>query len=515
MTPREIKKRLAEAEAKEKVATSAPPDFIDDKFPVQKALLLDESALLAVLCTRRAAKSFSAVKRLLRAMYKHPGCSTLFLGLTLATAKRVVWKDTLRVLNKEMKLGGVWNKSEPSFTLPNGSVLYILGVDADDTQKEKLLGQKYAEVAIDESASYSIDLNELVYGVLKPAVADYRGTIGLYGTPANLKKGLFFELTKDQNPATPTRWRSVAHPTEAGKFVVEEWTGKGRGWSGHCWNTFANPYMAEKWKAEIDELIRDNPRVEETPTFKQMYLGLWVIDESKLVYRYLPVRNDFSGVLPLYSRGEWHFVLAIDLGFNDATSFTVCAYHDHDKCLYVLSSFKRAKIDITAKAEIANGLKAKWPVEQTIIDGANADAVAELNNRHDMRARAADKTGKADFIDIMNDEFIQERIKLGPDTQELKDEYAGLIWDERQLVKLKRVEHPGCANHATDGTLYGWRFCWPYLSTVLPTKHPANSPAAIAAEAKRQADEIESSLQQQMDANRNAIHEENEAREWD
>lgn len=473
----------------------ADPDFVDPNFLMQTQLLLDPAALLAVLCTRRAAKSFSAVKRLLRAMYKHPGCSTLFLGLTRETAKRVVWKDTLRVLNKEQKLRGKFNKNELSFTLPNGSVLYILGVDADEAEKSKLLGQKYAEVAIDESASYSIDLEELVYGVLKPAVADYRGTIGLYGTPGNLKTGLFFELTRGKDPSRPERWSK-------------------RGFSGHCWSTFQNPHMAEKWKGEIADLIRDNPLIEQTALFKQHYLGLWVIDDSKLVYRYLPVRNDFDGILPRYAQGSWHFVLAIDLGFTDATSFTVLAYHDNDRTLYVLESFKRAGLDITDKAEVADSIKARFDIETVVIDGANADAVAELNNRHNLQAQPADKTGKPDFIDIMNDEFIQERIKLGPNTQPLKDEYADLIWDEKALLKRKREEHPSCQNHSADGTLYGWRFCWQYLS-VVPKKAPErNTPAYFEEQRAAAQREVEEAFEAQFERNRQQQRHEKESEEW-
>lgn len=480
----------------DKLLEGATPDFLDAKFPHQRAYLKDEGQLLAVLCTRRAAKSFSAAKRLLRAMHKHPGCSCLFVALTRESAKKILWKDVLKIINRKWRLKAKFNETDLTMTLPNGSVLYLLGVDTTEDEKEKLLGQKYAEVVIDEAASYSIDINQLVYGVLKPAVADYRGTISLVGTPGNIKAGLFFELTNGKNPSKPERW-SV------------------RGWSGHCWSTLDNPYMAENWKAEIADLIRDNPRIEETPLFQQNYLGLWVIDETKLVYRYLPVRNDFDGKLPQYARGAWHHVLAIDLGFTDATSFTVLAYHDHDRNLYVLESTKQSKLDITAKAERANELKAKYPIEQVVIDGANADAVAELNNRHDLGALPADKTGKADFIDIMNAEFIQARIKLSPDCEPLKDEYSNLIWDEKKLEKLrKREEHPACPNHCADGTLYGWRYCWQYLSVVIVERPQRNTEAWFAEQRAAAQAEVDGLFEAQLERNRQQQAEQREADEW-
>lgn len=450
----DVLKRIDAVAARAMVVSAVIPDFVDQTFPVQERFLGDSCQLIAALCTRRAAKSFSAAKRLLRAMYRHPGASCLFIALTRSSAKKILWKDVLKVINRRWKLGAVFNETELSMKLPNGSILYLLGVDTNEDEKEKLLGQKYAEVCIDESASYSINLHELVYGVLKPAVADYRGTICLVGTPGNLKSGLFFELTEGHDPSVPETWQK-------------------NGWSCHCWSTLENPYMREIWLAEIAQLVADNPLIEQTPSFQQNYLGRWVIDETALVYRYAMGRNDFDGTLPLVHRGEWHFVIAIDLGFNDACSFTAMAYHDHLRDLYVLESTKESRLDITATAQRGNALRTKYGAETVVVDGANKQAVEEMNRRHGLGAETADKTGKADFIDIMNAEYIQERIKLSPDCQPLKAEYSKLIWDERALKKrpAKRVENPACENHCTDGTLYGWRYCWQYLS--VPVKPPA------------------------------------------
>lgn len=486
----------------DKLLAKETPSFRDEKFPAQLAYLEDVCPLICVLCTRRAGKSFGAALRLLRACTKHAGASCLFIALTRDSAKKILWKDCLKVINRRWKLGIKFNETELSATLPNGSVIYLLGVDTNEDEKEKLLGQKYAEVVIDEGASYSIDLNQLVYGVLKPAVADYRGTISIVGTPGNLKSGLFFELTKGQDPGEAGRWTSA-------------------GWSGHRWSALDNPYMREKWLAEIADLIRDNPRIEETPLFQQHYRGRWVIDDSKLVYRYLPERNDYDGTLPLRSEagvalnpGGWHYVLAMDLGFTDATSFTVCAYHDELRTLFFVCSYKKAEIDITAKAEQADGLKAKYPIEQVVIDGANKDAVEELNNRHQLGAEPADKTGKADFIDIMNAEFIQGRVKLSPACEELKEELNNLIWDERQLLKSKRVEHPGCQNHCTDGALYGWRFCWQYLSVEQKPKPQRNTAAYFAEQSAAAQREVDEAFEAQFERNRQQQAEERESEEW-
>jgi len=122
------------------------------------------------------------------------------------SAKKIMWKDVLKPISRQLMLNARFNETELTATLTNDSVIYLLGVDSAEEEKKKLLGQKYKLVVIDEAASFSVDLNELVYGVLKPSVADYRGTICLIGTPGNVKRGLFFDLTQGQDPSAAGTW---------------------------------------------------------------------------------------------------------------------------------------------------------------------------------------------------------------------------------------------------------------------------------------------------------------------
>lgn len=522
-----ILNRIAAAEARQgqvevKAGGVAAPDFTDPNFPAQLALLIDTSAMLVVKCTRRAAKSFSAAKRLLRAMYKHPGCSTLFIALTDDSAMNIIWKDVLKVINKRWNLGAEFVESKQLMRLPNGSILYILGMDRDEEERNKLLGGKYAEVAIDESAFFRTDLNELVFGTLKPAVGDYRGTIGLYGSPGNIKSGLFFELTKGHDPRIPHQWMK-------------------NGWSGHCWDTFANPYMAEKWGQEIAELIAANPLIEQTPSFQKNYRGLEVIDDSLLVYKYLSGRNEWDGVLPEFREGRWHYTLGVDTGWR-ASAFTLSAHHDHCRELFILESWKRRGMDVTAMALVIKDYEARYDLEQSVIDGANKQAVQEMNQRHGCHLVAADKRHKFEFIDLMNDDLIQARIRISIAQWEperintftdagrcgtadyvsplkcglLVGELETLVIDELLLKKhQKREEHPNCENHCCDSALYDWRMTYPYLSTVLaavPLK--LGAPGWAEAEADRQRKEFEAESEREFRANKEQEHEQRQENDW-
>ena len=492
----EILKRIEALEVAEGTDSAVAEPLIDAGFPEQRAFIEDAGNLQLLLCTRRAGKSWGAGTRLIRAALARPGASCLFIALTRDSAEKILWKDVLKVINRRSKLGAKFNESKLSMTLPNGSVIYLLGADADEDERQKLLGQKYAEVCIDEAASYSIDLFDLVYGILKPAVADYRGTICLVGTPGNLKHGLFYDLTKDQDPRKPGTWEKL-------------------GWKGHRWSAFDNPHVRDNWKAEIDELIATNPLVVETPSFQQNYWGIWVIDSSKLVYRYLEGRNDFTTLPEMRGEGDWHAVLVIDTGFEDATAFTVLKYHDALRSLFIVESFKDTHLDVTDVAIKAKEVKARHDIEQTVIDGSAKQAVAELNNRHDMDAEAADKRDKFDFIDLMNDDFIQGYLKLGPGAQSLKTEYATLIIDERKLKKGKREEHSGCPNHCADTALYGWRTCFPYLYVpASPALPAAGTVEHAAAEVERVRQQLEDEMREKFERNLQAQQEREEAEQW-
>jgi hypothetical protein len=137
----------------------------------------------------------------------------------------------------------------------------------------------------------------------------------------------------------------------------------------------------------------------------------------------------------------------------------------------VLEAVKEAGLDVTAVTERIRTYQARYDIERILIDNSNKQAVEEMRRRHDLALTPADKTGKSDFIELMNGEFIQGRIKLNPERcSGLADEYAQLIWDERSA---RREEHPGCPNHLTDATLYAWRYCYSYLSEAPP---PAPKP---------------------------------------
>lgn len=426
-----ISPKLVDAELNRR-ASLASLNLLDNAFPQQLKFIQSPNKLKALFCTRRAAKSYTAGLYLVKEALENPGVSCLFIALTRKSAKGIAWKDVLKVINKQYKLGIKFNETELTATLPNGSVIYVTGVDAKDDEMEKLLGQKYKLVCIDEAASYSIDLRALVYGYLKPAMTDYQGTICLMGTSGNLTKGLFFDVTNSTEP----------------------------GWEVHSWTAHDNPFVAKQWQAELDDIAANRPLFMQTPLFKQWYLNQWVIDKDALVYKFNSEKNRFK-TLPTPSRGDWIYRIACDLGYEDASAFVVGAYHEFDKKLYIVHTYKKSHMDLTDVAEYLKGLIVKFnAVPEVVIDNANKQAVEEMKKRHQLNLVAADKRGKEDFIEMLNADLIMEHIKLGPNTDPLVDELQNLVWVEKngEIVRPKE-ENPACDNHLCDAFLYLWRKC--------------------------------------------------------
>jgi hypothetical protein len=439
----------------------APADVLEGAFAAQRACVLDESPFKVEFCTRRAAKTYTWGLEAVHDSRRWPRASYLYLGLVKDEARRAFWKEVVKDIDLRYGVGMQFNETRLEATLPNGATIYVGAADANEQEMRKLLGQKYRKVLIDEAQDWHhTDLFELIFSVLKPAMADYRGSITLAGTPGRITKGYYYDVT----------------------------TGAAPGWSMHEWTTHDNPYMAEKWAAEIADLKVRVPGIEETPAFRRNYLREWVLDDSALVYRYRAQRNDFDGALPVLP-GPWHHVLGVDLGYNDDTAFVVGAWHPNHPVLHLREAAKQKGMDVSAVAERIKALRDRYQVETVVVDGSNKQAVAEMQNRHGLSLIPSDKTGKADFIELMNAEWTTGRVLLDPRTcAPLVGEYARLVWRDKRVagvVMPGREEHPLLPNHACDAALYLWRYTYSYAHRPLKAPPREGSAAWVDDQARK------------------------------
>jgi len=421
-------------------------------FDKQLEFIRDSAKQKVLFCTRRSAKSFTAGLYLVFEALTNPGCNCLFVGLTRQSAKAIIWKDILNVIDRNLNLHASFNQTDLMMTLPNGSVIAVTGVDVDENEMNKLLGRKYRLVTIDEASMYTIDLRNLVYGVLGPAMVDPNdtgesGTICLMGTASNFPRGLFYDIT----------------------------IGKEKGWKLFKWTAYDNPYVARQWHENILKIKEERPEYITTPQFKQWYLNEWVIDEEKLVYRVDPSRN-LVKELPLYRDiTNWVYVLGVDTGWEDDTAFVLTAYHINNPFCYIIRVFKQKKMtfdDVVSK--IQEFMKdPEFAPHRVIIDGANKQGVESMRTRSSIPFEYADKQDKVTFIELCNSDLIHGKIKLldKPGNRQLLDEMMSLVWvTDGEKIKYPKKEHPNLPNHLCDAFLYAWRCGFHYAFTPAVNK---------------------------------------------
>lgn len=455
-----LKLLLAET-ARRQAASINRPDIIGhpDVFRQQREFILHPARLKALFCTRRSAKSFTAGLYLVHEAMANPGCNVLFVGLTRASAKAIIWKDILRVLDRKHDLQARPNQTDLTMTLPNGSMVAVTGVDADQDEMNKLLGRKWRLAVVDEASMYTVDLRNLVYGVLGPAMTDPNnmgesGTICLMGTASDFPRGLFYDITTGAEP----------------------------GWKLFQWTAHDNPHVAKQWAEALNEIRINRPRYMETPQFKQWYLNQWVVDEEKLVYRFHPDRNLMKAHLPILSPDGWSRVLGVDTGWEDDNAFVLTAYHVNDPNLYVLKTYAEKKLTFDQVAEKIQGFMRdpELAPHRIIIDGANKQGVESMRQRSSIPFEFADKQDKATFIELCNADLVQGKIKVldTPDNRSLWHEMASLVWvTDGDRIKFPKKEHPALPNHRCDAFLYSWRMGFHFHSEPVVVMPAIGTPA--------------------------------------
>lgn len=462
------------AEKARRAAGARVYDFTDPNFPKQTEFLKDPARFKLALCTRRAGKSEGAARDLLQCAMNVPGSVGIFFGRTRLSAKNVVWRILRKYIDK-FSLSVDINKTELSITFPNGSQIFLAGVDATADEREKYLGMALYRVYIDECASHRQDLYELVCGVIMPALVDHDGTVCLLGTPGNFTRGLFYRIS-------------------SGGGTAEE-KQKDPPCSVHKWTAFDNPYMAKKWAAEIEKIKAERPMFMLTPLFAQHYLGKWVVDDERRIYPFDDKLNLFQP--PLEPGHQWKYVIGVDLGWEDDSAFVVLAYAKTDPFTRVVYAHKKKNMDITSVANHVKALLDRYGQDSTVIvDNAAKQSVMEMVKRHDLSLIPASKTEKSQFQAILASELKEGKVKIaaGELCNPLVDEICRLIKAEPKPGQVVFKEHPNCANHLCDAFLYAWRYTFGFLGR---TPEAPAVPGSVRYDAEQAAAMLEQTKKQQ------------------
>lgn len=449
--------------------------------PIQERLEADQARRVAVRSPRQTGKSTGVMLIVAIRTLEKAGAEWVVVGLTRPSVKRIYWA-ALKKLNEAFELGIEFQHQELVATFRNGSKIYFVGAE-NIGEIEKLRGGRYDGVIIDECKSFQPAVfTELVHDVIEPALMVNNGQLFIIGTPGDILAGPFYLATCEE-PVVTALVNEVGERTgdyrlsNAPYGTTPEHPAQ---WSLHQWRLQDNVTQFEDaegrkftlWDKALEIKAR-NGWSDTHPTWRREYLGHWVADDLKRVYRYKPHLHDFTpnrhhklGLPASLEDKGWRTVIGIDFGTRDGTALVVWAYHPHVRGLWeVYSEVRRvekdSRLSVTDIATWYKEVEAEygpfdgWPADPGGLATMVMDTLAE---EHQVYLEPADKREKLDHIELFNNDLDAGLIHIVAGS-DLSQELLAGRWDETKLEKHKREESKSVPNDVADAALYAFRWC--------------------------------------------------------
>jgi hypothetical protein len=474
------------------------------------AFVQERARRVAMLCTRRAGKTFGGIREMVAFALENAKARQLYINETRDEAKALAWDEPddgiLAVLqsfglergDKRGDSADFWaNETELIVRFRNGSIIKLFGAD-DERQINKLRGRKWMRVLWDE-AQKARHLQQGIQQVLGASMADFDGQIWLTGTPSLDTAGYFYDVTRqDGQPRAP-------------------------GWAVHGWGVVDNPFFGatpdERWERTAAVALKENGWTTEDPDFQREWLGRWVVTDANFVYpvhaveprklTYAPMRIDASGLydhaaalrdLPKNLRGrehQWLFSIGVDFGFDpDGFAIVLVGFALTHDTAYEMYSWKKTRTDAVEQKQRLDYLFEHVDNIVSIVgDPAGTRSLLKgWRERLGLPIEEAEKAEKDTWIDLLASDIRRGKYKYREDSP-LLDEHRHLVW--LPVKNGKRVAHkhrklldgriPG--DHCSDANLYGWRHATNWLSR--PDVGERSIEERMAEDERRHSDHLE------------------------
>jgi PBSX family phage terminase large subunit len=446
----EIRRRQAK-----KVDTAPKFNFNDHCFPAQVEFFKgDGPRFRTAVCSRRAGKTVGIAADAIDTCVKEPGVICLYITLSKRNARNIIWGDIQKII-ADYDLKAKVNQVEMSILFDNGSKINIEGAK-DRSEVEKYRGWKLRKAYIDECQSFRPYIKDLINEVITPALRDLRGELYLTGTPGPIPTGYFYESSHSPK------------------------------WHNHKWAAFDNPHLNN-----LPGLPHYNPKLPERDlevtlteerelkgiteldaSYRRETFGEWIEDVDSLVYKYNVKSNDYT-ILP---KGEYTYVMGVDIGFNDADAIAVLAYSSEHNKVYLVDEFVKAKQTISELAQAIIEIDNVYGCVKKVIDaGALGKKIQEeIVQRYGINLEAAEKQRKIEFIELMNADMRTGKIKAKANSRFAED--AKLVqWDHDKSTPDKLVVSNMYHSDICDAVLYAYRECRHFLYEKPKSIHHRNS----------------------------------------
>lgn len=442
-------------------------------FRQQRDFVEDPAKRKAVLCGRGAGKSYALAVFLCFVCLTTAKANCLFVAITHEKAKDILWR-LLKELDEAFELGIEFNESALTATFTNAARIQLAGCKTR-ADIGAFRGEPYHAVVLDESATWHIALlEELMTEAIEPRLRDYDGTLVMAGTPGGILAGPFYAATGEGattiEPDDQGELRARSRPF--GEADLPLWQDVTFEWSLHAWlgsDNTAVPHpkactcvdrsIPHMWGAAL-ELKRKKGWSDQNPIWRREYLGLWMADDTQLVWRYLPERDDWepgprtqANPFGLPAGHSWRYVIGSDLGFSDPFAIQVGAYSDTHPDLHHCYEFEKVGLHIGAIAAAYQkviDLVGEEAIDVIVgdMDGRGGTVITTLATEYGIIVEPAEKKDKRDNIEVGNGDFIDGRAKILKGSH-LSEEMLYLAWDDTGLKERSNQK-----NNNSDAWLY-------------------------------------------------------------
>lgn len=408
---------------------SAPKFNIQDfLFKEQLDFVKDPARFATAVCSVRAGKTVACAADLVDTALTQPGTIGLYITLARSSAKKIVWPDLRKIVN-DFKLNGLcsFNQTELSITFTNGSRIFCSGANTEE-EIEKVRGlSNVALVYIDESQAFRSHIKELVEDIIIKRLYDTNGRCRLIGTPGPIPSGYFYD---------------AAHSSK---------------WSHHAWTLHKNIWIEKKSKLSVEQLIQQDCDLRgvtiDHPSIQRESFGRWVLDKNSLLLEYTSEHNHYES-LPT---GNYHYILGIDLGFNDSDALSVLAWSESSPITYLVEEIVTANQLIDSLMNQISDLNRRYPFSKIVADtgGLGKKIIESLKVRYPIPIEAADKTGKMAAYAILKNAMNRGHFKA-KNTSRFSQDCSLLEKDIRKSTPDKIIVKGH--SDAIDSALYAFHF---------------------------------------------------------
>jgi hypothetical protein len=394
---------------------------------------------IALCCSRRAGKTQLLARMIALALLASGRNEwVVFTARTLQIARNIVWAE-LVALNERHQFGWKMLEHEGSISTASGAQFRLVGID-DKAAIEKVRGNKYRLVILDEASTYQEHLKRLINDAFRPGLGDLGGTLVLSGTPGYVCAGYW-------------------HEAATGKLHYRTWH----------WTLRENPFFPDP-EAELAAVLAENKWTEDEPTYRREYLGLWINDGDSLVFGgYDPLRNKREA--PAFNPARWIVTMGLDYGTQkDPSAIVVLGTPKGDDATYVLYARKHHKLLPDELSAEVRSVVERFKPDRAVGDsgGLGAPYVEEWNRRHAVDAGIsvlpASKSDKLASTELVNGAFRSSKLFITPDAVELEGEVLYLPWFDTNRTK----SHPAYEDHCSDAARYAFKEHTGYVWVTKP-----------------------------------------------